>query len=318
MTAQLTQLIVTQDNRTIVRDKIAQILLEERDAQIALATTSASIAYTRADESDYTVVATQSGLAQGVYTATAGTLAAGVGTWTLQPPGGGDPDTCTTEAADDPLVFAVVGLTLTVTDWNDPFETGDVVTVTVVDPEDYQFRVYTGRVNLIASWLEAPDQADEDARPIVHIDFERHNFERGKSDVTERQHGPARFMIDVYGYGTAKATDAGHDSGEVAAEAKADWAMTLVRQILLAAHYTYLGLQGTVSERWPEGIEFFRPSRSPDSPPIQNIAAYRLTLEVAFSEYSPQVVGVPLEMIVTTVYREEDGEVLLTETQDWS
>ena len=317
MTAKLTELITAQDNRTVVRDKIAQILLEESAAQVALAQSSAASAYTRAGASDYRVTASQSGLALGVYTATAGELTDGVGTWTLVPPGGGEGEECTTENADDDLVFSETGLTLAVAAWTAPFETGDVIAATVVDPHDYRFRVFTGRCNPIGNWIEGPDLDTDAAQPIIHVWFERHRFERDKSDVIESQRGPATFFVDCFGYGKAKGSEAGHTPADVKSEAEADWALTLVRQILCAAVYTYLDLQGTVGERFPESVDFFRPTIG-ENQPVQHVAAYRLTLAVELAETSPQVTGEPLETITHTVKRQEDGEVFLQKTQDWS
>jgi len=92
-----------------------------------------AVAYTRAGSSDYTATAsTRNGktLQVGAYTLTAGTLTAGVGAWTAVAPNGETGSyTVATAAAD--IVFATLGITVDVTAVANPFETGDVITITV-------------------------------------------------------------------------------------------------------------------------------------------------------------------------------------------
>jgi hypothetical protein len=92
-----------------------------------------AIAYTRAGGSDYTVVAAQQAgatLEIGDYVVTAGTLAAGVGTWTCVAPSGKS-DTYTTTAAGDDLLFEELDIAFTTTVVATAWTTGDVITATV-------------------------------------------------------------------------------------------------------------------------------------------------------------------------------------------
>lgn len=99
-----------------------------------------TVAYTRAGSSDYTATAafhTSVTPELGGYVVTAGTLTAGVGTWTAVAPVTGASETFTSTAADDDLVFTNLGLTLTVTAVASEFETGDVITATTAADGDY-------------------------------------------------------------------------------------------------------------------------------------------------------------------------------------
>lgn len=98
-----------------------------------------AVAYTRAGSSTYTVAATmqkRKTLKAGAYTVTAGTLAAGIGRWTVSDPDG-NTETFDTLAAADHIVFAGIGLILTVTAGGGTvWDSGDVITVTVTADGD--------------------------------------------------------------------------------------------------------------------------------------------------------------------------------------
>lgn len=98
-----------------------------------LVSATITIAYTRAGTSTYTVAAAaDSGRTPevGAYTITAGTLVAGVGTWTAVAPSG-QHEQFTSTAADDDLEFPNLGFTLTTTaGGGTAWETGDVITAT--------------------------------------------------------------------------------------------------------------------------------------------------------------------------------------------
>lgn len=314
MSALLTDLITDQDYRTIVRDQLAAILLVECAEQKVLATKGV-VSYTRAGASDYTARSTAVLPQIGAYTITAGTLVAGVGTWTAEAPDA-TTDTCTTVAATDSLVFSVLGLTLTVTDLYTPWTTGDVITVTRYDPTAWDFRVYTGRATPWQNWLESPDNDETNARPIVHITVDRQSFDKSRSNTFSRQQGPVRYFVDCYGYGKAEADGSGHTPGDTLAETQADWALTLVRKIIMSAVYHQLAMVGYVASRWPESVDPFQPQIA-EGVFAQNIFAYRLTLEVDVNEFSPQVTGEPCEGIITTI-RGDDGEILLTANESFT
>jgi len=305
-------LIVDRDVAEVVRDQVATILAAEVASQQVLAETVA-VAYTRADDSDSTATASAdegATLEVGDYTITAGTLTAGKGTWTAVAPSGAI-ETCTTTTAGGDLLFPTLGLTLDVTGGASVWDTADVITATVHEPQDWKLRVYLENGNPWAQYQAAPAQDSDDACPIVNVSLNAEQFDKKRSNAVARFGSTTRFHLDCYGYGKSTATDAGHDPGDARAALEARRAVRLVRQILSAGTYTYLGLRGTVGSRWVEDVQRFPPKAEEQF--VQNIAAYRLTLAVEFSETSPQVQGVDLETVTVTAKYSETGEVLVTQ-----
>ena len=313
MTAQIQTLITGRDNCEIVAEQIGAILLEESAAQQVLAAKGA-VTYARAGvggtDSDYTARSTVALSQTGAYTVTAGTLVDGVGQWTAVAPDS-SADTFTSSAADDDLVFSVMGFTLAVTDWDEPWQTGDVVTVTTYDPDLYKLRVYVDRSAPWQEWVDSPPQSAEAALPMVSINFTRQDFAEQRSNSINSQHAGATYWIDVLAYGIATETDAGHTPADAKAAAEASRVKTLVRRILMSGQHTFLGLRGTVFGRWLESISRNRPP--PDEVPVQNIVADRLVLRVDFNEVGPEAEGNPCETVHLDVYRSDSGELLLSQ-----
>lgn len=176
------------------------------------------------------------------------------------------------------------------------------------DPRLWELRVFLERLNPWANFIDAPEQID--GHPIVNVSVETENFEERASDVVARQKAEAVFTIDVFGYGISEDDGgAGHIPGDMRAALEVQRAVRLVRNILMAGAYTYLGLRGTVWRRWIQSIRYHKPSI--DDRTVPQIAAARIAFAVEFSEFSPQVLGQTLELISGTVFRAETGEVLL-------
>lgn len=182
------------------------------------------------------------------------------------------------------------------------------------DPDDWKLRIFSERANPWEQFLQDPVV---DTSPLVNIWYDNSSFDRKGSNTFERQHAIGIFNIDCYGYGVSK-TDGGtgHEPGDKAAALEVQKALRLVRNILMAAEYTYLDLRGLVWQRWPQSITVFQPQL--DGQAVQNIVGARLALEVGFNEFSPQVEGDTLEFISIDVFRKEDGELLLEADYDHS
>jgi hypothetical protein len=167
-------------------------------------------------------------------------------------------------------------------------------------------RVFVERSNPWGQLLEEP--ANE--QPIINVWFDTASFDGAASNVTERQKCDGTFNIDAYAFGTSEAEGPdGHAPGDELAALACQRTLRLVRQILMSAHYTYLGLRGTVWKRWPQTLGMFRPGT--DDRSAQNIVAGRLALVVTFNELSPQVAGEPLETLSLEVKRAGTGELYL-------
>jgi len=180
--------------------------------------------------------------------------------------------------------------------------------VATLDPRLWALAVYLERSNPWSSYLDAPDQID--APPIVNVSFDSTSFDRSGGNVFERQRGNMTFNVDVYGYGLAADDGAdGHVAGDQAAALNCMRATRLVRNIIMASEYTYLGLQGLVGRRWINSVTTFVPPI--DGKAAQQVIATRLAVEVLANEFAPQYEGEILELINVRVKREFDGAVML-------
>lgn len=179
------------------------------------------------------------------------------------------------------------------------------------DPAPWKFRTFVERSDPWAEWM---DDAPADTSPIVSVRFDNSSFDGAASDVVQRQKAVGIFNIDVYGYGVSADSSGGHVPGDMVAAFECQRAMRLVRNILMAGTYTYLGFArgALVWKRWPQSITCFQPDKGEKA--MQQVSGARLALEVHFSESSPQVTGVTLETLTATVKRASDGLVYLTAT----
>jgi len=173
------------------------------------------------------------------------------------------------------------------------------------DPADFTFRMFIERVNPWESFSN-----EDDISPIVNIWFDSSNYDQAASDIVERQASQTTYNIDIYGYGTAESDpNGGQFMGDEMAARESQRAYRLVRNILMAAENTYLQLQGTVWQRWPQSVNNFQPQF--DNQAVERVQAVRLVLAVTFNEFSPQVDSVELELLSVLVNRAEDGELLV-------
>ena len=175
------------------------------------------------------------------------------------------------------------------------------------NPDDWKLRIFTERANPWEQFLPDPVA---DTSPLVNVWYDNSSFDPKGSNTFERQKADGVFNIDCYGYGiSADDGGSGHIPGDRAAALEVQKALRLVRNILMAAEYTYLGLHGLVWRRWPQSATVFQPQL--DGQAVQNIVGARLALRVGFNEFSPQVTSENLEFVAIEVFRQETGELYL-------
>ncbi len=172
----------------------------------------------------------------------------------------------------------------------------------------WDLRVYVERSAPWTQWLDMPAEAD--VAPLVSISFETDTSDQAGSGSVQQQRTIATYNIDCYGYGVALETSEGHEPGDLRAAAAAHRAVRLVRNILMAGHYTYLAMRGVVGKRYFQGKTIFVPEF--EATAAQQILACRMSLQVEFNEYTPQVIAEPMELLTVEVLRDPSGEVLLT------
>lgn len=176
------------------------------------------------------------------------------------------------------------------------------------NPNDFKLRIFSERTNPWEQFLNHED-GDDDS-PLVNVWWDNSNFDMKASNIVERQKSEAVYNIDCYGFAVSKDNPGGgHDPGDQEAAFEAHRAIRLVRNILMAAEYTYLDLRGTVWRRWTQAITIFQQQQ--DSNTMQQIVGARLAFRVEFSEFSPQIPTEILELLSVKVRRTEDGEIVI-------
>jgi hypothetical protein len=174
------------------------------------------------------------------------------------------------------------------------------------DPDLWKVRIFLERAN---AWEQFLDTPPADTSPICNVWYDQDTFPENQGNVVKRQTSHGVFNLDCFGYGvSANNLAGGHTPGDKEAAFQAHRALMLVRNIIMAAEYTYLGLRGTVGKRWPLSRNSFQ--REFQELAIQQVAGARLALRVDYNELSPQVVAETLEYMSTVINRAEDGEVL--------
>ncbi len=174
------------------------------------------------------------------------------------------------------------------------------------DPALWDFKVYTERSNPWESYLN--DTAE--LTPIVNVWYDNSVFSETQSNIVEKQATDGIFNIDCYAVANSSDNVAGgHNPGDKEAAFAVQRVLRLVRNILMSAEYTYLGLRGLVWQRWPQTVTAFQPQQ--DRGNVRPVIAARIGFKVKFNEFSPQISGDMLELLSAQVTRAEDGEILL-------
>ena len=175
------------------------------------------------------------------------------------------------------------------------------------DPELWKLRIFTETSNAFEGWLKETT----DRSPVINVWFDAGSFPEKNGNVVKKQEHNARFNVDCYGVGvSADIPGGGHSPGDSVAALEAHRAVRLVRNILMASIYTYLGLpRGDVGQRWPISITSFQPSI--DGVATPHVVGVRLSLGIRFNEYAPQFEGEELSEIQVDIKRTEDGQIVL-------
>ena len=195
-----------------------------------------------------------------------------------------------------------------------------LATAAAKNPDLWKLRIFTERSNPVEEWRDIDSLASTDLSPIINVWYDTGSFPMNKGNVVERQAHEATYNIDCYGVGYSRNVVAGgHVLGDKEAALEAQRAVRLVRNILMAAIYTYLGFtrkNGFFARRWPQSITVFQPQI--DGRPVQHIVGARIALRCEFNEFSPQFTPETLELLTVDVKRTEDGEIVLEADYDYT
>ncbi len=181
------------------------------------------------------------------------------------------------------------------------------------DPDDWKLRIFSERSN---PWEQFLNSQSDDS-PLVNVWWDNSNFDLKTSNILERQKSETVYNIDCYGYGKSADNNAGgHIPGDREAAFEAHRAVRLVRNILMSADYTYLGLRGLVWRRWFQAITIFQPQQ--DSNQMQQVVGARIAFRVEFNEFSPQIPTETLDLLSVDVNRAEDGQLVVEADYDYT
>lgn len=180
------------------------------------------------------------------------------------------------------------------------------------DLTPWDLRVFSERVDPWESFRE-----DKDTRPIVNVWFDNSTYPKNQGNVVDGKNALSVFNVDLLAVGsTSFGETEGQRPGDMVSAYNVHAAARLIRNILMASIYTYLGLRGFVGQRWLTSLTSFQPAAG--SVPVEKITAVRLSLEVQHLEYSPQSTPVEIEGVLVDVYRSETGELYLQAEYDYT
>jgi hypothetical protein len=194
-----------------------------------------------------------------------------------------------------------------------------LATAAAKDPRLWTIRVFLERSAPWQEYLDPDGTPQIDLPPLVNVTLDALNYNANQSGSVDKQHCSATFHLDVYAAGISENDfSGGHTPGDRRAAVEAQRAVKLIRNILMAGQFTYLGIpfRGIVGSRRFGSIAFFQPQI--DARAVQNIVAARMTFEVDFNEFSPQYQPELLELVSVTVKRTGTGEILATADYDYT
>lgn len=187
------------------------------------------------------------------------------------------------------------------------------------DPALWDFDVYVERSR---PWeiLTNTDGSEGGDMPLVNVSFDSDAHDNKGGNVVASQKVVGTFNVDCYGQKTKRPTAPGNEpatnSGDEQSSKEADRIARLVRNILMADVYTYLALSdrelglgnGLVISRYVMRREKFQPDIQAVG--FENIVAERVTVRVEYTEFSPQLEGVDLEVTFSEVQQDDTGKVI--------
>ena len=172
-----------------------------------------------------------------------------------------------------------------------------------VEAEDANVRDYK-----VGVYVENDDpiqqvNSDNNPFPLVNISIDSTDADKGSTTVN-KHNMTAKIMLDVYATGN---TSGSEDAG-TKASLKAWKTARLVRNILGAEPYTYLGLQGIVTGRDLTSFQAGEPANSTSAIRVKMV---RVTLEVTYIEDVEITGGVLYELGGTLTISDDDGHVII-------
>jgi hypothetical protein len=152
--------------------------------------------------------------------------------------------------------------------------------------------------------------------PLVNVFFDTASVNSAGSNNIEQQLMDGTFTIDCVAAKThIKATGSALQHADELAAREAQRILRLVRNILMAGTYTYLGMRGVVTSREIQNIAMFQPQIN--DRPAEHVMVARLQIKVCFYEFSPQAVPEKIEYL-SAQCTNKGGKVLFAGTFNYT
>ena len=172
------------------------------------------------------------------------------------------------------------------------------------NPDDWFFNVYIERAKPWEISTES-DGTEGGQMPLVNVFFDNDVFDNKGGNVVEEQKTKGTFFVDCYGFKSRSVADG---AGDELSSKEADRIARLVRNILMAAVYTYLNQRTIVTSRFIMRREKLQPDIRQEG--FENIIVARITVNVDYNEFSPQATAEQLETLFSEVKLSDTGQVL--------
>jgi hypothetical protein len=169
----------------------------------------------------------------------------------------------------------------------------------------WEYKVYTEKNDPFELVLDADSKINDGS--IINVWLDSASYPEG-SIGAKRQTGTAIINIDCVSGKTAIEEAGITTTADERASLDSERIARLARNIMLSADYTYLELRGTVLKVWVSRITKLQPDR--DDRPSQNVMATRVSLEVKFNDYGPEITPTDLEDIYIDIEKDDTGQVL--------
>jgi hypothetical protein len=184
----------------------------------------------------------------------------------------------------------------------------DLAVIAGKNPVEWDVDIY---IEKSRPWELLSDENGEEISetPLVNVSFDNDVFDNKGSDAVGNQKVVGTFYIDCYAHKNSYRDDyCNLIDGDTLTSRESDKVARLVRNIIMAGPYTYLGLQKTVFKRYINRREKFNPSDR-EGKYFENVIVTRITLNVDYKEYSPQAETTDIETLIANCKVGDDGLV---------
>jgi hypothetical protein len=175
------------------------------------------------------------------------------------------------------------------------------------DAADYKISVYLERER---PWELAGDSSGNSPFPLVNIQLVGYRKDNGPGETVNRKKYIGEFFIDCYAKGSPENPDYFDDTDATIRAWKIE---RIIRNILMAGPYTYLGMRNIVRGREITEARTGAPTNITGNieESAISVTICRIFMSVLFYEESPQVSGVEYDGMSFKASTTPEGEVIL-------